>query len=75
MNPADEELCQYFEKSFTNITPKSDQIERIEWLRRVFKDTMADILENVPAGRCRSIALTHLETALMYSVKEIVLEA
>lgn len=71
----DDELRVYFERSFTNITPTPEQIELIEIMRSNYKFLMALVIENNPPGRCRSLALTNLETSLMYAVKGILLEA
>jgi len=63
-----------FSKSFTNITPEGDQIERIETLRNSYKDLLNDICGMIERTPERTIALRHLEESLMYAVKAIVLE-
>jgi len=45
------------------------EIDAIKSLGREMQET---IEANAPAGRRRSIALTHLETALMFAVKAVV---
>jgi hypothetical protein len=70
----DEDFIQ-FERSFTNIKPEGDQIERIELLRTEYKallNTICMISDRTPN---RTIALRKLEESLMYAVKNIVLEA
>lgn len=70
----DEDFIQ-FERSFTNIKPEGDQIERIELLREEYKallNTICMISDRTPN---RTIALRKLEESLMYAVKNIVLEA
>jgi hypothetical protein len=75
MDDKDRELIEYFTRSFTNITPNNDQIREIEYLRTKYKDLMETILTvSVPDGRARSLALTHLETSLMYAVKGVLLD-
>ena len=64
-----------FVKSFTNITPEGDQIERIEILREEYKQVVNIICQFIPRSPERTIALRKLEESLMYAVKAIVLEA
>jgi hypothetical protein len=40
-------------------------------LKVEFRNLWRFIEESVPPGRCRSLALTHLETAGMFAVKQI----
>lgn len=61
-------------RSLTNVTPSPEQVERIELVRQVAKALGVAVIENVPAGRQRSLAITHLEDAAMWAVKGIVLE-
>lgn len=70
----DDELKAYFERSFTNITPTPEQVELIETLRLNYKVLMEMVIETGSVGRCRALALTNLETSLMYAVKGILLE-
>lgn len=62
------------ERSMTNITPGAAQVKRIEGLREVFKDAAWNVIESTDISREQSLALTHLEDALMWAVKAIVLE-
>lgn len=74
MPPYDEQSeLDRFLLSFTNITPTAEQIQHIERLRTNYKDTLACIFSIVPRGRERSLALTNLETSLMYAVKAILM--
>lgn len=68
----DEQQAAYFERSFTNLTPDADTIDFIEALREDYKTALHAVIAAVPAGRCRSLALTNLETSLMYAVKGLV---
>jgi hypothetical protein len=63
-----------FEKSFTNVTPEGDQIERIERIRETYKETLGLIIDSCDRTPVRTIALRKLEESLMYAVKAIVLE-
>lgn len=68
------ELMDRVSRSLTNVTPNTDQINRIERLREVAKDLAACVVWNCPMSREQSLALTHLEDAVMWAVKSIVLE-
>ena len=61
-------------RSLTNVTPSPGGIERIEHLRRLARELASGIVLNTPPCRERSLALTHLEDAVMWAVKSIVLE-
>lgn len=61
-------------RSLTNITPTPDGIDRIEHIRETAKMLLSDIAHKCPPSRERSLALTHLEETVMWSVKAIVLE-
>ena len=69
---SDAERIAYFERSFTNLTPDEKAIADIEEVRGEFKALVRTIVRHVPPGRCRALALTNLETSLMYAVKGIV---
>ena len=57
--------------NMTNHRPTDDEIETIEDLRKDFMD-LADAVENeCPASRERSLAITNLEQALMWTVASI----
>jgi hypothetical protein len=51
------------EKRFTYHSPKGDQPERYIAVRNAAKNLAMVLIENVPAGRERSAALTQLELA------------
>ena len=76
MNEAERrmELVERIERSLTNVTPTADGIERIERVREVGKKLGTMIAMNCPLSREQSLALTHLEDAVMWAVKAIVLE-
>lgn len=76
MHEADrkEELKARLSRSLTNQPPSPVQIHRIELLRGVGKDLGNAIVELCPLSREQSLALTHLEDAIMWAVKSIVLE-
>lgn len=73
MNEQDQLLYDRMLRSFTNITPTAEQIERIEQLRDIYKDAMFRVITFADNGRERSLALTNLETSLMYAVKAILM--
>lgn len=62
-------------RSLTNIPPSPETIETIESFRAVAKTMAAAIIEMVPQGRERSLALTKLEELVMWGVKGLVLHA
>lgn len=68
----DRQQLEYFERSFTNLTPDEDTIALIEATRADYKSLAATVIQATPGGRCRSLALTNLETSLMYAVKGLV---
>lgn len=70
---ADERAIHAFHQSLTNHTPSEAQVSRIEDLRSHAKVLATRIIESQPASRERSLALTHLEDAVMWAVKGIVL--
>lgn len=55
------------EKNFTYHSPKPGQPEIYQSLREKAKELAKLILEVVPAGRERSVALTELETAIFWA--------
>lgn len=55
------------EVRFTYHAPKGNQIERYEVLRDTAKKLAEDILEFTPESREQSLALTHLEQAIMWA--------
>jgi hypothetical protein len=78
-NPAYNELpidpdLEMFRKSFTNIRPEGDQIERIETLRDEYSNILEAVVALSDRTPNRTIALRKLEESLMYAVKSIVME-
>ena len=57
---------KYIENTFMYHPPKEDQPKRYEILRSDAKRLATVILDLCPESRERSIALTHLETAVMF---------
>jgi len=55
------------EKRFTYHAPKNDQTERYEWIRANARGLANLIDEKVPDSREKSLALTHLEQAVMWA--------
>jgi hypothetical protein len=54
-------------KRFTYHAPKPLQIARYQELRETFCAVALGLQQNCPEGRELSLALTHLEQALMYA--------
>lgn len=55
-------------------TPDEMQVEEIQKLRESFS-ALDDVLQAVcPESRRKSLALTHLETSLMWAVKAVILD-
>lgn len=55
------------ESAFTYHAPKNDQPARYTRLREEAKQLAALIVESTPASREQSVALTHLEEAIMWA--------
>lgn len=72
--PTDEERIAELDRSLTNQSPTTEQIERIEGLREMAKDLGHQILDTVPNTATRTIAIRKLEECVMWAVKAIVLE-
>lgn len=66
---------EMFRRSFTNIRPEGDQIERIETLRDEYSNVLEAICRLSDRSPNRTIALRKLEESLMYAVKNIVMES
>lgn len=49
----------------------ADQCEQISDLRQLITGMTLTVVEKTPAGREQSLAITHLEEALMWAVKAI----
>lgn len=52
---------------FDNHTPPPVQIEKIEDIRGKAKEFAATIIDNCPDSREKSLALTHVQTAMMWA--------
>lgn len=59
-------------KTFAHHTPSTDGITKIRDLRKAFDDLQSLIEGLAPASRERSVALTHLETTAMWTIKAVV---
>ncbi len=55
------------ENTFTYHAPSGDQPRRYGLIRQVAKEMAETIQMNTPASREQSIALTHLQTAVMFA--------
>lgn len=62
---------RYIEQSFTYHAPHGNQVERYGRLRDGGKDLALSILDMCPASAERTLAIRHLETALMWANKSI----
>jgi hypothetical protein len=60
-------------RSITNVRPSDGGIGNIEGYRTKGYDLIDYIFDNIPEGRERSLALTHLEEMIMWGVKAICL--
>lgn len=63
----DPKEVQRLENVFTYHAPKGDQANRYTKLREEAKALAFSISELVPPGRERALALTHIETAIMFA--------
>jgi hypothetical protein len=74
-NPATgDEAHALLRKSLLNQKPSDDQIVTIEAYREVALKLGGFIIDNIPVGRNRSLALTALEDTVMRGVKGILLD-
>ncbi len=64
---------ELIDESFTNHTPVEGSIEKIEELRKLAKEFAHKAEDLCPPSREKSLGFTHVETALMYYVKSVVL--
>lgn len=62
-----------FVRSTTNHTPNEETIKEIEDYRECIQKLAEILIVTVPQSRARSIALTHLEDAVMWGVKSYIL--
>lgn len=69
-----EQQLHHLRRTLTNHRPDPEQINRIELVREVGYTFGACIVDNTPASRAQSIALTKLEEAVMWAVKAIAIE-
>ena len=69
----DERRKQQLDRSLTNHTPPQQATTMIEELRADAKRLGQTIILKCPDTRERSLALTHLEEAVMWAVKSLVL--
>lgn len=60
-------MQQRIERDFTYHAPKGDQLERYQRLRDAGKDLALQIVELTPTSREQSLALSQLETAIMWA--------
>ena len=71
---AQEQQLHHLRRTLTNHRPDREQINRIELIREVGYTFGVSIVDNSPASRAQSIALTKLEEAVMWAVKAIAIE-
>lgn len=62
-----------FNRSTTNHTPTAQTIKEIEEYRTLIQKLAEIVIVAVPPSRARSITLTHLEDAVMWGVKAMIL--
>jgi hypothetical protein len=72
--PTGDEAHAQLRKSLMNQTPSPQQVETIEDYRQVALRLGEFIIDNIPLGRNRSLALTALEDVVMRGVKGILLD-
>lgn len=58
---------------FDHITPSEEAKEAIEACRADYKQLLSKLL-NMPRSRTQALAITHLETSLMYATKSLVVD-
>jgi len=71
-DPADLAIAD-FKRSTTNHTPTAATIIEIEDYRDLIQKISEILIVSVPHSRARSVALTHLEDAIMWGVKSYIL--
>jgi len=59
------ELLQRLDNDYTYHAPKPDQLERYTKIRKQARDFAGELVKMVPQSRELSLALTHLEQAVM----------
>jgi hypothetical protein len=73
MNDLTRNAVEEFVRSTTNHTPSPATILEIEGFRAAVQGVAAALVASVPPSRARSVALTHLEDAVMWGVKALIL--
>jgi UDP-N-acetylmuramyl pentapeptide synthase len=58
---------EQIETAFTYHAPIGDQVDRYDYIRQAAKKFALLIVANTPASREQSVALTELETAVMWA--------
>jgi hypothetical protein len=61
------ELSEAIENNFTYHSPKSDQPERYEKIRKKAKELAYMIHEHCPTSREKSLAMTNIEQGVMWA--------
>ena len=67
MGPTNAQIFETWQHNLTNHKPTDEGIKLIEDNRDGTIKLAGTFIENCPEGRERSLALTHLETALFYA--------
>ena len=66
-NYRNENTAKQIENNFTYHAPKEGQPARYEWIRNLAKQLAEKINDCCPDSREKSIALTELETSVMFA--------
>lgn len=74
MRPDQDLAITDFKRSSSNHTPTAKTIEHIEEYRDLCQKLAEILIVSVPPSRARSIALTHIEDAIMWGVKAHILK-
>lgn len=72
MEPVDPAVADFI-RSTTNHRPSDSTIEEIEDYRELVQKLAELVIVSIPPSRARSITLTHLEDAVMWGVKAMIL--
>ena len=72
--PTKYERIDAIERSLTNHTPSADAIEQIESIRKTGKSLALAVIGHTETSRESSLALTHIEEAVMWAVKAVILD-
>lgn len=65
--PVDEKMQARIENDFSYHAPRNDQPERYNAIREKAKELAYLIVESTPPSREQSLALTNLESAVMFA--------